>query len=71
MTFLDNYLRFFEMFIAGYASLYILIYLIMAIASFWAIKKYNNAKYTLKDDVLVRSNHLIGVSIVAPAFTRN
>lgn len=68
MTFLDNYLKFFEMFIAGYASLYILIYLIMAIASFWAIKKYNNAKYTLKDDVLVRSNHLIGVSIVAPAF---
>lgn len=68
MTFLDNYLKLFEVFIAGYASLYILIYLIMAIASFWAIKKYNNAKYTLKDDVLVRSNHLIGVSIVAPAF---
>jgi cellulose synthase/poly-beta-1,6-N-acetylglucosamine synthase-like glycosyltransferase len=40
----------------------------MAIVSFWAIKVYNNAKYTIKDDVLIRSNHLLGVSIVAPAF---
>ncbi|EKB50722.1 glycosyltransferase family 2 protein [Cecembia lonarensis] len=57
-----------EWFIAGYASVYIFIFLLMAIMSFWAIKVYNNAKYTIKDDVLVKSNHLLGVSIVAPAF---
>jgi cellulose synthase/poly-beta-1,6-N-acetylglucosamine synthase-like glycosyltransferase len=65
---MEYILNTFEWFIAGYASLYIFIYLLMAIVSFWAIKVYNNAKYTIKDDVLIRSNHLLGVSIVAPAF---
>jgi cellulose synthase/poly-beta-1,6-N-acetylglucosamine synthase-like glycosyltransferase len=66
--FFEYYTRFFEIFITGFASLYIIIYLIMAVISFWGIKVYNNAKYTIRDEVLVRSNHLLGVSIVAPAF---
>ena len=64
----EYYTRFFEIFITGFASLYIFIYLIMAIISFWGIKVYNNAKYTIRDEVLVKSKDLLGVSIVAPAF---
>ncbi|RPA67903.1 glycosyltransferase family 2 protein [Cyclobacteriaceae bacterium YHN15] len=64
----EYYTKFFEIFITGFASLYIFIYLIMSIISFWGIKVYNNAKYTIRDEVLVKSNDLLGVSIVAPAF---
>lgn len=65
---MEVYLKSFEWFVAGYATLYIVIYFMMAILSFWAIKVYNNAKYIIKDEVLVKSNHLLGVSIVAPAY---
>ena len=65
---METFLKFFELFITVFSSVYILAYVAMAVGSFLAIKRYNNAKYTIKDDVLVKSNHLVGVSIVAPAF---
>ncbi|GHB50393.1 glycosyltransferase family 2 protein [Mongoliitalea lutea] len=65
---LELLLKVFEIFIVGFASIYILFYVAMALGSFLAIKRYNNAKYIIKDEVLVKSNNLVGVSIVAPAF---
>ena len=40
----------------------------MAILSWTAIKKYYKSKYFLLKEVLIKSNHTIGVSVVAPAF---
>ncbi|RZS98069.1 glycosyltransferase family 2 protein [Cecembia calidifontis] len=65
---IEDILKNFEGFVIVYASIYILIFILMAFVSFFAIKIYNNAKYTIKDDVLVNSNDMVGVSIVAPAF---
>ncbi|WP_376883483.1 glycosyltransferase family 2 protein [Belliella marina] len=58
----------YEWFILFYSISYLSLYLLLAILAFVAIKKYNNNKYFLKDDIVVKSNHIIGVSIVAPAF---
>lgn len=65
---IEEILKHFEGFVLVYASIYVTIFLLMSIASFFAIKNYRNAKYTFKDDVLVNSNDMLGVSIVAPAF---
>jgi cellulose synthase/poly-beta-1,6-N-acetylglucosamine synthase-like glycosyltransferase len=40
----------------------------LAILSWTAIKKYYKSKYFLLKEVLIKSNHTIGVSVVAPAF---
>jgi cellulose synthase/poly-beta-1,6-N-acetylglucosamine synthase-like glycosyltransferase len=42
--------------------------MILAGLSYYAIKKHINGKYFIHDDILVKSNHLLGVSVVAPAF---
>ncbi|ESU28439.1 glycosyl transferase family protein [Flavobacterium limnosediminis JC2902] len=43
-------------------------YTVLALLSYLAIKKYYNSKYYLHKGVLVKSNHTVGVSIIAPAF---
>ncbi|WP_238567360.1 glycosyltransferase family 2 protein [Flavobacterium sp. 83] len=40
----------------------------LAFLSYRAIKKHINTKYFIHDDILAKSNHVIGVSVVAPAF---
>jgi cellulose synthase/poly-beta-1,6-N-acetylglucosamine synthase-like glycosyltransferase len=65
---LENIINHFEIFTAFYSVSYILIYLVLALFSFKAIKDYHNSKYFLHKDILIKSNHAIGVSIVAPAF---
>ena len=57
-----------EYFFGAYSIIYILIYTILAVFSFKQIKKYYDSKNFLHNDVLIRSNDTIGVSIVAPAF---
>lgn len=63
-----DFLRIYEIFIGIYAGFYIAFYLLLAILSFIAIKTYSNRKYNIKDDILIKSNHVVGVSVVAPAF---
>ncbi len=53
---------------AYYSISYIILYLFLAILSWIAIKRYYNSKFFLLKEVLVKSNHTVGVSIVAPAF---
>jgi cellulose synthase/poly-beta-1,6-N-acetylglucosamine synthase-like glycosyltransferase len=65
---LENILSFFVSFSGYYSFVYIVTYFILAVLSFMAIKEYHNSKYFLRNDVLIKSNHAIGVSIVAPAY---
>ena len=68
MSTISEFLRFYENFIMVYTFIYLLLYIILAVLAFIAIKKYYNSQYFLHKDVLIKSNHGLGVSIVAPAY---
>ncbi|MES2853426.1 MAG: glycosyltransferase [Bacteroidota bacterium] len=68
MSTLENIIKTYETYIAYYSISYIVFYLLLAILSWTAIKKYYKSKYFLLKEILVKSNHTVGVSIVAPAF---
>ena len=63
-----NFLEYYEIFVAVFSTTYILFYMVLAVLSYYAIKKHLNAKYFIHDDVLLKSNYIPGVSVVAPAF---
>jgi len=65
---LEFFIKHYETFAAYYSISYVVLYLLLALLSYLAIKKYYNSKYYLHKDVLVKSNHTIGVSIIAPAY---
>ncbi len=66
--FLLDFLDIYEWFIAGYASFYVISYLIFAFLSYYAIRRYVLMKHYINEEVLLKSNEALGVSIVAPAF---
>lgn len=68
MSTLEHFVRNFEIFSAFYSVGYILTYVILGILSYLAIKNYYNSKYYLHKDILIKSNHTLGVTIIAPAF---
>lgn len=68
MNTLENIIKTYEIYISYYSISYIIFYLLLAILSWTAIKKYYKSKYFLLKEILVKSNHAIGVSIIAPAF---
>jgi cellulose synthase/poly-beta-1,6-N-acetylglucosamine synthase-like glycosyltransferase len=68
MDFLEDFVRGFEFFIAIFSGSYIVIYILLTLLSFYAIKKHVNAKNFIREEVLVNSTYLPGVSVVAPAF---
>lgn len=68
MSNLENFIIAYETTIGFYSNSYLLFYLFLAILSWIAINKYYNSKYFLLKEVLTKSNHSLGVSIVAPAF---
>jgi len=65
---MKNILYYYESFIAVFSVSYIIFYSVLAFLSYYAIKKHINAKHSMHDDILAKSNHVIGVSVVAPAF---
>jgi len=65
---LKNILHYYEMFIAFFSISYIIFYMILAFLSYYAIKKHINARYFMHDEILAKSNYVVGVSVVAPAF---
>ena len=67
MSFQDAF-HFYENFIALFAITYIVFYIYLALSSYIAIKKHVNAKYFTHDTVLSKSNHVMGVSVIGPAF---
>ncbi|MBS9524625.1 glycosyltransferase family 2 protein [Litoribacter ruber] len=64
----SDFLRGYEVFIGFYALSYIVFYFALSVLSFVAIKIYSNRKHNIKDDILIKSNHVLGVSVVAPAY---
>lgn len=68
MNNIHNIINYFEIFTAFYSFSYVGIYFTLSILSYLAIKNYHNSKYFLHKDILIKSNHSTGVSIIAPAF---
>nr|WP_294935566.1 glycosyltransferase [uncultured Flavobacterium sp.] len=71
MKTLELFIKDYEIFAAYYSISYVTLYLLLAILSYLAIKKYYNSKYYLHKNVLVKSNHTLGVSIIAPAYNES
>jgi cellulose synthase/poly-beta-1,6-N-acetylglucosamine synthase-like glycosyltransferase len=68
LTTLESIVKSSELFFGCYSIFYILVYIILAVSSFYEIKKYYINKYFLHKDVIIKSNNALGVSIIAPAF---
>ncbi len=67
-NYVRNFLDAYEWIIVVYSSLYVISYLFFAFLSYVAIRRYVLMKHYINEDVLLKSNEAIGVSIVAPAF---
>jgi len=65
---LESIIKSSEIFFGCYSIFYILVYTILAVSSFFEIKKYYFNKFFLHKDVIIKSNNALGVSIVAPAY---
>lgn len=55
-------------FVAVFSASYILFYVVLSFLSYWAIVNHLRYQKYLEEEVLIRSNYLLGVSVVAPAF---
>jgi len=65
---IDNILSIYASFIGLFSVIYIIFYCILAVLSYYAIKKSLNTKYYIPNNVIIKSNYIPGVSIIAPAF---
>jgi cellulose synthase/poly-beta-1,6-N-acetylglucosamine synthase-like glycosyltransferase len=68
MSVIKDIVDFLEFLISLYTGVYLMIYFTMGILSYTAIKNYYRSKYFLQKDILIKSNHAVGVSVIAPAF---
>jgi cellulose synthase/poly-beta-1,6-N-acetylglucosamine synthase-like glycosyltransferase len=59
---------YYETFVGIFSISYILLYCLLAIFSYYAIKKYLDNKNFIPSNVIIKSNHIPGVSVIAPAF---
>lgn len=66
--FLSDFVRIYNIFIALFSMSYIFFYIFLALLSYWAIIQHLKYQKYLEEEVLLRSNHILGVSIVAPAY---
>jgi cellulose synthase/poly-beta-1,6-N-acetylglucosamine synthase-like glycosyltransferase len=67
-SFTYQLIHYYEIFISLFSLTYILFYVFLSILSYFAILKHLRYQKYISEDILTRSNHLLGVSIVAPAF---
>ena len=67
-NFTHQIIYYYEIFISLFSLTYILIYIVLSILSYFAILKHLRYQKYISEDILRRSNHLLGVSVVAPAF---
>lgn len=65
---LDTILNIYGYFVVMFSFTYITCYCILAILSYYAIKKHLNTKYFIPNNVIIKSNYIPGVSVIAPAF---
>jgi cellulose synthase/poly-beta-1,6-N-acetylglucosamine synthase-like glycosyltransferase len=65
---LNDILNIYTNFIGVFSATYIICYCILAMLSYYAIKKHLNNKFFIPNNVIIKSNYIPGVSVVAPAF---
>src|SRR6188508_2942359 len=65
---INDILTIYAHFIGIFSITYIIFYCILAGLSYRAIKKSLNTKYFIPNNVIIKSNYIPGVSIIAPAF---
>jgi lipoteichoic acid synthase len=65
---IDDILSIYTNFIGIFSITYIIFYCVLAGLSYYAIKKNLNTKHFIPNNVIIKSNYIPGVSIVAPAF---
>ncbi|PZX94186.1 glycosyltransferase family 2 protein [Flavobacterium aquariorum] len=65
---LETILNIYAYFVGIFSLTYIISYIILAMLSYYAIKKYLNSKNSVPNNVILKSNYIPGVSVVAPAF---
>ncbi len=65
---IENIIEIYTKFMGLFSVTYILFYCTLAMLSYYAIKKHLNTKYFIPNNVILKSNYLPGVSVVAPAF---
>jgi cellulose synthase/poly-beta-1,6-N-acetylglucosamine synthase-like glycosyltransferase len=68
MKYLELFIDGFELFVGLYSVLYILTYLALGVLSYDASKKYFYTKNYLSSKIVAKTNHTLGVSIIAPAY---
>lgn len=68
MEFLEHLIKSLELFFGCYSIFYISIYCLLGILSFVEIRRYYATAKFLHKDVLIKSNNIVGVSIIAPAY---
>ena len=71
MNTLEKVIDGFELFGAFYSAAYLIVYAILGILAYRALTEYYHSKHFLHRQVLIRSNHTLGVSIVAPAYNES
>ena len=68
MNTLGNILDALEVCFGIYSIAYMAMFCALGIFSYIEIKKYYNSKIYLHNDVIIKSNNTIGVSVIAPAY---
>lgn len=63
-SYIVAFLEVYEWFIAGYVFLYMTLYLLFAFLSYYAIRKYVTKRFYINEEVLLKSNEALGVSVV-------
>lgn len=61
-------IHYYEIFISFFTITYISFYVFLSVLSYFAILKHLKYQKYISEDILTRSNHILGVSVVAPAF---
>ncbi|SDG81818.1 glycosyltransferase family 2 protein [Psychroflexus sediminis] len=68
IDYFSTFLTWFEYFILVFMLSYILFFLVLAVSSYLAIDKNLRLKYDLPKDLMLKSNQVLGISVVVPAY---
>lgn len=71
MKFYEKIIAILEFLGAVFSATYLLVYLILGILAFLALRDFYRSKYFLRKRILTKSNNAVGVSIVAPAYNES
>lgn len=71
IDYFSDFVTWFEYFILVFMLIYLSFYLVLAIYSYLAINKNLRVKYDLTNNKMLKSNQVLGVSVIAPAFNES